>query len=283
MRPFHKNGYYCKAQTTMKSVSLTPQKVNTLTPELNYFTLDLVGRAGIPNTVRENLLQDGTTGGEAALLLDNCFYAGLRAGHSFTHQTLMIYLQRAGLNISPALVRRALKHPAFIKNGKDHPKRGRATQFYTLPSVMDLITRYGGGRQGTTDPLDAEDLRKLSTYRAALHREFIRRNSARWGRKKLGWRLGVSKWATLYYEKYFKNFRCKRRVSCKPFFTLNELPERQEFRSWLTVEKPDGTRFKCPAIRSLAARLLKIGYQLTLWIQEVNEYAFSEYFDLVNT
>lgn len=233
---------------------------------------------GIPNCLREKLLQIDL--GEAALVLDACIITGLDRGDQFTFDGLWEHLQRKGINISEGLVRRALTTGIFPSMSIRQPKRGRPQMRFTVPSIEYLVNKYEAGSWLTTDPLECEDLSSLRDYRAALHREFIRRHPGNYSRAFLGRRLGVSKAATINYDR-------KAGVKSRPRYTRNPLnvyvnpldlvpAVRESYATWLEIEKVNYNRkfepFRAPPRKIIAALWLSRGANVTLVTQQTNAY-----------
>ena len=233
---------------------------------------------GLPNCLREKLLQIDL--GEAALVLDACIITGLDRGDQFTFDALWRHFQRKGIDISQGLVRRALATGIFPSMSIRQPKRGRPQIRYTVPSIEYLVNRYEAGFWLTTDPLEPEDLGSLRNYRAALHREFIRRHPGNYSRAFLGRRLGVSKAATINYDR-------KAGVKSRPRYRRNPLNAyanaldlvpavRESWAAWLEIEKVDYNRkselFRAPPKKIIAALWLSRGASVTLVTQQTNAY-----------
>jgi hypothetical protein len=233
---------------------------------------------GLPNCLREKLLQIGL--GEAALVLDACLTCGLDRGDQFTFDGLWERLKRKGINMSEGLVRRALATGIFPSMSIRQSGRGRPQIRFTVPSIESLVNRYESGSWLTTDPLEPEDLGSLRNYRAALHREFIRRHPGNYSRAFLGRRLGVSKAATINYDR-------KVGVKSRPRYTRNWLNAyvngldfvstvRENWAAWLEIEKVDDARksepFRAPPRKIIAALWLSRGANVTLVTQQTNAY-----------
>ncbi|MEO8609073.1 MAG: hypothetical protein ABI690_14380 [Chloroflexota bacterium] len=233
---------------------------------------------GLPNCLREKLLQIGL--GEAALVLDACLITGLDRGDEFTFDALWARLQEQGINISKGLVRRALKTEVFPAISIRQPQRGRPQIRFTVPDIKYLVNKFEAGYWLTTDPLELQDLSSLRNYRAALHREFIRRHPGNYSRAFLGRRLGVSKAATINYDR-------KAGVKSRPRYSRNPLnvymnpldlvpTVRASWATWLEIEKLDynckSEPFRAPPRKIIAALWLSRGANVTLVTQQTNEY-----------
>jgi hypothetical protein len=232
----------------------------------------------LPNCLREKLLQIDL--GEAALVLDACLMCGYDRGDEFTHDALWERLQKQGITISKNLVYRALKTEIFTCVSIRKPKPGRPQKRFTLPSIEFLAKKYQAGVWFTTDPLEPQDLGSLRSYRAALHREFIRRHPGNYSRAFLGRRLGVSKAATINYEsdgvvKHRPRYtRTPLNVYANP---LDLVPTvRESWSTWLEIEKVDDDRasepFRAPPKKIIAALWLSRGANVTLVTLQTNAY-----------
>ncbi len=230
---------------------------------------------GIPNCLREKLLQLGL--GEAALLLDACFMSDLDRGDRFTYDALADRLRRGGIDISPGLVRRALSSGLFPVMAMHQPKRGRPQLQYTMPSIEYLCQQYEAGYWLTTDPLEKADLTSLRAYRAALHREFIRRAPGSYSRAFLGRRLGVSKSATRNYDEPAGVVVKPRYERTEINYYVNALDlvprDRVGWHTWMEIKPQDKPSFRAPPKRAVAANWLDHGAWITVVKQLTNRYA----------
>ncbi|HSS95562.1 MAG TPA: hypothetical protein VLK33_00950 [Terriglobales bacterium] len=233
---------------------------------------------GLPNCLREKLLQIGL--GEASMVLDACIMTDLDHGDEFTCDFLWERLKKQGIAISKNLIYRALKTEIFPAVSIRKPKPGRPQMRFTVPSIQYLVDKYQAGHWLTTDPLQKEDLSSLKNYRAALHREFIRRHPGDYSRIFLGKRLGVGKSATINYETDGK-------IKSRPRYTRNPLnvyanpldlvPDvRASYATWLEIEKLDDDQesepFRAPPKKIIAALWLSRGAAVTLVTQQTNTY-----------
>jgi hypothetical protein len=235
---------------------------------------------GLPNCLREKLLQIGL--GESSMVLDACLMCGLDRGDQFTFDALWEQLQQQGIAISKALVRRALKTEIFPVMSIRKGKRGRPQDRFTLPSIEYLVNKYEAGYWLTTDPLEKTDLSSLKAYRAALHREFIRRCPGDYSRVFLGRRLGVSKSATINYEsdgvvKHRPRYRRNPlNVYANPLDLVPAVHE--SWATWLEIEPLDYQKetpdepFRAPPKQIIAALWLSRGANVTLVTQQTNSY-----------
>jgi hypothetical protein len=235
---------------------------------------------GLPNCLREKFLQIGL--GESSLVLDACLMCGLDRGAQFTFDALWARLQKQGIAISEGLVGRALRSGVFPAMSIRKAKRGRPQIRFTLPSIEYLANKYEAGHWFTTDPLEKTDLGSLKAYRAALHREFIRRCPGDYSRVFLGRRLGVSKSATINYESdgVVKHRPRYRRTPLNVYVNpLDLVPAvRESWATWLEIEPLDYQKetpdqpFRAPPKQIIAALWLSRGANVTLVTQQTNSY-----------
>ncbi len=243
---------------------------------------------GLPNTVRECLLQTGQVA--AARVLDGLLMAGLRAGIQFTERVACEALRLFG--IGRRTVQNALKaftadaqpvfepvqsppnppeEPAyaaagaaktgtncFFVTGANRVKTvgGRPPQHYRMPTNEHLY-RLLQVRPSGSDPLAAEDLCSPESYRSALHRAFIVRRPGRHSRRWLAERLGVSVWTSRRYDRraglLVEPMYAEQQVF---WFNLDHLPllDAPNKPDGTFLQTPDGQRY--PPVRGLAAHLL---------------------------
>src|SRR5690349_5790936 len=98
---------------------------------LNSNLLSFDGRHGLPNSVREALLQGGQ--GEAALVIDALLYCVFPAGRGFTFEKAIRKMDELGFTTSPALVRRGLNSDVFISERLYTHRAGRPAKIYFMP------------------------------------------------------------------------------------------------------------------------------------------------------
>jgi hypothetical protein len=155
---------------------------------------------GLDNGSRETLL--GIKMGFAALTIDVLLKIW-GAGQRFTERQALAEVQFLGIGrrtVRNALHATVRRRRLFNLAGIHRPKRGRPAQLYELPSAAEVASRLGIPRT-LSDELKPADLHGLTTYRAALHREFIRRSPGAYTRGWLAGRLGVSKRTVRDYDK----------------------------------------------------------------------------------
>lgn len=233
------------------------------------------GVYGLPNTVRETLLQ--TSRGELALLLDLLFNVGLRAGDTFTVRQLLDLAE--GIQTSRYLIRRALHEPIFRGTPILTEKKGRPEILYTMPGIELLVSTYAEGVYGEADVLGRSAFRSLTDYRAALHREFIHRSPGQYPRAFLAQRLGVSKITTARYDKIWgivvtANYEDSE-IGFNDIETIPPKPLKKRSR-WLVVQKQDMTLLFFPFVRALAVKYLFQGCKVFARQQLPNNYRWNE-------
>lgn len=161
----------------------------------------------IDNGLREALLK--RRDGPAFLrVYEGLRLSGLRPGDTVTHAEAR---QRLDGLVGDHSIRRALAMTigGQAEAGQDKAKRcfvpqqeptknrrGRPRTHYRIPAADDLRRALGlasaSAADAVCDPITADDLRSVRTYRAALEREFIRRCPGQYPQQWLAERLGVS-------------------------------------------------------------------------------------------
>ncbi len=241
-----------------------------------FFSFD--GRYGLPNSVREALLQ--CKQGEAAMVIDALLCCGFRMGKMFTFHKATNQLDKHGFAISKALVRRALNSGVF-PCGKLHTHRaGRPEKVYHMPEIDTLAKVYAKGVISASDPVDNSDMYTLRLYRQGLHREFIRRAPGIYSRAFLGRRLGVGERTTRNYDLRV-GIRAIRRLSKENLLWMTDWQQRIETSkaglNWLRVCYSDGRFFDAPLVVGIArGNLWKAGVQgVYLITQRCNRYVYA--------
>jgi hypothetical protein len=248
-----------------------------LDSRLNLDSFATDGRLGVPNSLREALLQRDL--GEASLLLDALLYAGYRTGKRFTVRRALDDLKVAGFNISPALVRRALISPIFKRQTIQTHRRGRPEYRYLMPDITVLVKKYAKGVFVAVDQLTVSDMQSLRHYRQALHREFIRRAPGSYSRAFLARRLGVSKRTTRAYDLQL-GIRSIRRISKQELRYISNWDDLVRMAkpglNWLRVEYDDGRFFDAPPKEGIATRhMWKMDKKVYLVTQLCNRYVYA--------
>lgn len=245
---------------------------------LNPNLLSFDGRYGLPNSVREALLQVGQ--GEAALVIDALLYCGFTAGKAFTFQKAVAKLGELGFSTSTALVRRGLNSGVFAAERLQTQRAGRPTKIYTMPEVSALAKAYANGAISAADPLEIIDMHSLTRYRQALHREFIRRAPGIYSRAFLGQRLGVSERTTRNYDRRV-GIRAIRRLSKENLLWFPDWQEKvasgTHGLNWLRVCYEDGRFFDAPLVVGIALRhMWKADVQGVYFVtQRCNRYVYA--------
>lgn len=284
-----------EAFNTIRSVYSRPPR-----PKL----IRVVMNAGLPNTVREFLFQSKQTG--VVRLWEGLRLKGIRPGQIFTADqaiTLLkgivgrdsIYqalnaLDGAGEALfecfSPSGHPKASNDAAAVqKTGttkKMHfgraqkpgiNKKGRRTRQFVMPDPLDWCAKLGL-KTATSDPLSIDDLSTAKETRKAVHREFIKRRPGTYPRRFLAHRLGVTLGSIdtyndeipiFYREQFIETRLCWSNLDIIPDdFTLDG------------VFLEDGSGKRYPALRPLAAKLLRQGKTLTYKRQDANYYWYGE-------
>ena len=243
---------------------------------------------GLPNSVREKLLQQGS--GRTAIVLDVLLSLEI-SGRYISVREAEERIAAAGLNVATRLVRAGLDGDLLHAVPEPAEGKGRPAMLYWIPVRADLIRRFADGFEGETDCLLPEDVQTLSKYRAGLHREFIRRSPGQYGRGWLSQRLGLSKNATREYEKS-DEWEVTSRFKFEYVNDFLAIPERAiRGATWLVASVLDLVaedaiwRFKdratipgvhLPFCRFVAYQQKRVGRFVFKVTQQCNHYAFNE-------
>lgn len=250
----------------------------TLDSRLNIGLLSFDGRSGLPNSLREALLQQGL--GEVSLTLDALFASGFVVDSTFTIKKALGKLRDAAILLSEGLLRRALNSGLFKSAELATGKRGRRERQYWMPDVMALIKQYANGVFSATDPLENVDMPDLKGYRQGLHRQFIRRAPGIYSRKFLARRLGIGKRTTRNYDLRL-GIRAIRRLSLQSLRWISNWESvvlaGEVGVNWLRVHYDDGRYFDAPLNIGIARKhLWRHGVKdVSLVTQLCNRYVYS--------
>lgn len=242
---------------------------------INELCMDLSGSIGLPNPVREKLLQDGR--GEVALMLDFCFMAGLKAGATFSVLDVVALAKQKRVGVSEGLIRRALSDELFILYGKVGVGRGRPVTMYQMRSIQEIAGLVSGGWLGTTDVIAIEACGSLASYRRALHVAFIERCPGKYSREWLGKRLGVGSRATWFYEQGSRVYAVAQ-YARRMLFDWSDVPVRAvRGRRFLEVVRNFGTHaaeiVSMPLCQFLVRREMRAGHKCFEVVRESNYYS----------
>lgn len=257
---------------------------------------------GLPNAVRERLLQLGLDG--AARVLDALLLVGFKAGQMFTaaqayaavaaygvgRNTIYAVLKTM-IDIGQAITGRKSPPPSppldadaasrcadltkqclfgRVSNPVKNRGRGRATHHYVMPAV-ETLCQWFGVTAASGDRLGPGDVVSPAAYRAALHAALIHRAPGQYSRAWLSRRLGISTQTCRRYER-------RAAIAAHPVYrtwplswhTLDTaIPD--EVQPGQFVEDETGRRY--PPLRELARKLLARGHRLLFRVQEANHYA----------
>jgi|GEM_PF-4421576 len=204
--------------------------------------------------------------GFAALTID-ALLKTWGVGQRFSERQALAELQHLGIgrrSLRNALHAAPRRRRLFNFAGIHRPKRGRPAQLYELPSAAEVASRLGIPRT-LSDELKPADLHGLTKYRAALHREFIRRSPGVYTRGWLAGRLGVSKRTVRAYDKragikvtpQIKYERMYSMIQVSNALSMQTVITREPYGTphdrWL--EDPTGKRY--PLMRDIAKRLFE--------------------------
>lgn len=243
---------------------------------------------GLDNSSREELFRRRLF--SAARILDGLILSQWAAGRIFTEEEA--YAELAPFGIALHAVRVALKsffipfgfylfreeegptkptaedkkhasHDTSTKAVLNHywrdvrRRRGRPAILYRMPSRIKICASLGVSRSVKDRLNRVGDLESNKAYRAALHREFIRRCPGVYPRYFLSARLGVCNRTTQRYDVLI-GVRCiarydSFRVNWK---TLEKVPEEREHAPTTGAVLTTTTGGRYPPVRAIAAKLL---------------------------
>lgn len=230
--------------------------------------------AGIPNSVRERLLQ-AQGSAVTARLLDILYMAGWQADKIFSLGEAIDLCAKYGLNRKSVMAGLAGELSSYNGRhiiarryveyldigGLNSRKRGRPVQLlFQAPSVSRLL-KVLGVRWSPADSLVESDLRSSHAYRRALHREYVRRVSPGVSMSVLADRLGLNARSLRRYNAQLGVHVCQRIGRFRLSWDLLKcLPRRERNQRknhtpgyWLGIE--GGARL--PAWRHIGAALLR--------------------------
>ncbi len=235
------------------------------------------GRHGVPNSLREALLQQDL--GEAALVLDVFLLCGYLPNKSSTYQKILKKLAEHGFTLGRGLIRRALASGVFKMVAIYNGKQGRPELLYFMPDIMDLVKRYAGGKMVAMDTLLNADLVNLKKYRQGLYREFIRRAPGIYSRRFLAERLGISSRTTRNYDPEVNVYAIRRlsRQDLRFYSDWREMILRgKRGLNWLRIEWNDGRYLDGPLMCGVAeAYMWKPDSKVYFVTQLCNRYFYS--------
>jgi hypothetical protein len=261
--------------------------INHTITDANHGTVYFAGARGLPNLVREQLLQ---TYPHAAYVLD-----ALRAVHFIERSVATIkeiHQAVAWLGVSARAVRQAVQAPVFVKVQDRQSARGAPAAQFVVPNLEDIIERCGLDRHNQrqverratiSDPLHLADFASLRVYRVALHREFIARQQEQnaghpvsFSRKLLAERLGVSNPTSRAYDK-LAGVEVEPHIETEELSgeDLDQLPRhrpRKWGKRWLQAVKEDESKH-LPYLHAPALHYWKLGYVLYCKTQFTNWYS----------
>lgn len=226
-------------------------------------------KEGIPNSIREKLIETQKTA-TTARLLDALYNANIR---EFTEaqatEVAKIHgigrysvLQALNGKFAEIMERRlfpiVIEENMVCKETKGVRKPGRTARVYRLPEHADLYTLLNV-EQSSSDPLQTDDLRSGKRYRMAMHRNLIERRPGEYARGWLAARLGTS-------VRTLQRYNGALDMQVTPVYgytrldwdTIDDVPlalDRQRVTVGRWLQDADGKRY--PALAALAFKLLK--------------------------
>ncbi len=280
---------YREALNTMRSVYTRPAR-----------RLTSADSHGLYNSIRERLFQLGQTC--VVRVLEGLHLAGFIAGQLVTERDVVEALR--GI-VGRRSIQAALKafspqnRPFFKKNPPRYPSRrsaatplrivnttnavvgrskrvrtcGRPSTTFRIPSPERLCKLLGVQPSGS-DPLTLEDLHSARQTRLAAHRELIRRRPGTYLRQWLGDRLGVSGPTIWRYSHAIDGLQVTSTFTATAigWWNLKNVPASLGDTSGTCLEDETGKRW--PALKAIAAKLLRQGRAVRLLVQSLSYYAF---------
>jgi hypothetical protein len=248
--------------------------------------------AGLPNSVRESLLQTGQSA--AARVLDGLRLAGIKAGALVTEKLMCHVLHVWGIGrraVQAALktittLGQALFQEASAAEQSGHSNNcnlvtganrvktgGRPAQQFIVPA-NDQLYRILAVRPSNSDPLEPWALASPKDYRQALQQELLQRRPGHYSRRWLAARLGISIWTCRRYD-HDLGLRVRATYYDQPlgWSDAEQLPQHVHRPNGTFLETADGRRY--PPLRALALRLLRRGLHVTFKRQYWNYYEIS--------
>lgn len=253
--------------------SLPPNQDNSYR-FFGHITFD--GRHGLPNSVREAMLQAGL--GKTALLLDALRARFYDDGKQFTVKEIEQDFWDHGLQLTDALIRDALKCDVFRTTLR--ATAGRSVVVYEMPTLKALVERFANGFWSVTDELLFDDLQSLRAYREGLHRALIQRRPGIYSRKFLSQRLGVGKRTTRNYDKRQGIKVDYRELENGEFMFYDNwqqfIDDATPGQNWLRIYKPDGSYMDAPLRHGIVLKWFhKAGHQVRMVTQLANRYSYA--------
>lgn|GEM_PF-6204429 len=156
---------------------------------------------------------------------------------------------------------------------------GRPTQYFRLPSNVELARILGVPLSSITDVLSLEDLKSAKSTRQALHYGYIQRRPGKYATKWLAKRLSVSKVTKNRYDKALKDLHKLATYSQKTIYwnNLNDISDKYDVLGQF-LEDDTGKRY--PAKRVIAVKLLKQKRKIKLLTRGFNYYWVGHKFDV---
>jgi hypothetical protein len=246
----------------------SPLKIGLISPD---------GRYGLPNSLREALLQIKL--GEASLLLDALLLCGYTPNKRFTFRKVVDKLRETGFNLAKGLVRRALNSGIFKLITLINHRAGRPEIQYVMPHIVALVGQYAQGKMVASDQLTTADIQSLRLYRQGLHREMIHRAPGIYSRRFLARRLGIGKRTTHNYDLRV-GVRAIRRLSKQ---NLRNYPDWRKLiqsgkhgLNWLLIQWEDGRSLDTPLRAGIADNFMwKEGVNVYFVTQLCNRYVYA--------
>lgn len=246
----------------------------------------------LPNLLRETMLQTGAN--HSLIVLEGLYMLSFKSDKWLTFNEIY-RICRDNFGMSYQLVYQGLQNGMVFQRRKAEGianRRGARPYLFRIPHPAELIAEFDtGGKYSPHDELHKADLKSISTYRKALHRQlFVRKwieneaNGFIMGRKLMAERLGVSVRTVRTYDKqlgYSNEANYKEvPVTQNNWFKLprfkdkfDENGKRLPSKVWLKIFNPHNEEQRnLPCVRYLAYKALNEGKQVTIVERLANTY-----------
>jgi hypothetical protein len=244
----------------------------------------LLAQPALPNILREIFAQSQYT--REAIVIDACLALGIPSGEWFTLEEL--WQRLSGVGFSYNLLRDALGNHRIFKIGVlRNGRAGRDPHTYQIPSVSRLFAEWVNPAKwyrAVTDVLPIQALQSPKMYLAHLHKALIHRTftdhdsrPVSLTRGFMASRLGVTTKTLRNYEKLFPQIHVTQVFEYTELIVGGdwELPAERDPSNggtFLYAFDDEGNERHAPAIRAVAAQLVRDGWTVYRMTQKPNLY-----------
>lgn len=231
----------------------------------------------LPNCIREALCGMGAY--KTAITLDLLLIMGFKGGQWLSYNDV---LEACAPYTAIHILRTGLQHFTIARRKMSRGTPGRPAYEYRLPYLEQLKRQLVSDYSYVTDTLLLADFRNGKSYKMALHRELIQRESdlnagdgATFSRDFLCARIGVSASTCRRYEKelgiYVEARHREYTIDSKARLII--VPECREHNGYhLEITTRKGMIKRFPAVRAIAGHYRKLGYDVYLKKRVTNRY-----------